>query len=257
MTGDAVISADGAEFAYNGGPAALSDVTLELAPGELVIVLGPNGGGKTTLFRALTGELIARRGSLAVSAAVAHLPQRDSSRVDFPVSALDVVLMGTLAERRFWSRPRRSDRARALVALERVGLAELAERTYGELSGGQRRRVLLARTIVGEAPILLLDEPLAGVDPQSAAVIRETLASLAADGRLVIEASHDIEHARIADRVICLAGRVVADGPPNAVLTDAVLRQTYAGELALISDGDGHALLATAEGCSHSHRAES
>jgi ABC-type Mn2+/Zn2+ transport system ATPase subunit len=255
MTAAPIVRARGVELAYNGAAPVLSDVTLDFFTGELVILLGPNGGGKTTLFRAISGELVPRAGSIEVADDVALLPQRDSSRIDFPVSALEVVLMGTLAERRFWVRARREERRRALAALGRVGLAGAENRTYGELSGGQRRRVLLARTIVGGAPVIALDEPLAGVDPQSAQVIRQTLRALADEGRLVIEASHDIEHARIADRVVCLAGAVVADGPPESVLTDAVLKATYAGELAVIKGDDGSSLVATSDHCGHDHGA--
>jgi manganese/iron transport system ATP-binding protein/manganese/zinc/iron transport system ATP- binding protein len=250
---NALVSAERATLSYDTGEPALDAVSIDLPPGELVILLGPNGGGKTTFFRALVGELQPAAGRFSVDSAVAYLPQYDGSRVDFPVSALDVVLMGTLSERRFWQRAGRRDKQRALAALERVGLKESAGRTYGELSGGQRRRVLLARTIVGGAQVIALDEPLAGVDPSSAEVIREALGALRDEGRLVIEASHDIEHARAADRVICLHRRVVADGAPDEVLTDATLRETYAADLAVISDADGRPLLATTDACGHDH----
>lgn len=253
MPSERLIHAEHATLAYDSGEPALTDLSVDLASGELVILLGPNGGGKTTFFRALVGELQPAHGEFAVASRVAYLPQHDNSRIDFPVSALDVVLMGTLSERRFWQRARRAEKQRALAALERVGLGESADRTYGELSGGQRRRVLLARTIVGGAEVIALDEPLAGVDPSSAEVIRATLGSLRDEGRLVIEASHDIEHARVADRVICLNGRVVADGAPGDVLTDATLRETYAADLAVITDADGRPLLATTDTCGHDH----
>lgn len=245
-----LVRAAAADFGYDDGKVVLRDVTLSLAAGERVILLGPNGGGKTTFFRALTGELVPLSGSFDVDGAVAHLPQHDRSRTDFPVSACDVVLMGTLSERRPWQRLRRSDRERALAALAQVGLQQSAERVYGELSGGQRRRVLLARTIIGRAPVVALDEPLAGVDPHSAEVIRTTLDSLRDSGRLVIESSHDIEHARSADRVVCLSGRIVADGPPEEVLTDGVLRETYAHDLTVIA-ADGGELIATTDNCGH------
>lgn len=251
---DVLVRAEHADLAYGTGAPVLSDISLALPGGEVVILLGPNGGGKTTLFRALTGEITPCAGRIDVVGAVSYLPQHDRSRVDFPVSALDVVQMGMISERRPWGRPRHDERERALTALDVVGLRERAGDTYGELSGGQRRRVLLARTIVGEAPVVLLDEPLAGIDPTSAEVIARALEALAADGRLILEASHDIERARTADRVICLAGRVVADGPPGSVLTGSVLRETYAGELALIDgDDDDGELVAVAEGCDDGH----
>lgn len=253
MPGSESVLAQNATLAYDSGEAALTDLSVSLPAGELVILLGPNGGGKTTFFRALVGELQPVSGSFVVTERVAYLPQHDGSRIDFPVSALDVVLMGTLSERRFWQRARRTEKQRALAALDRVGLAASANRTYGELSGGQRRRVLLARTIVGGAQVVALDEPLAGVDPSSAEVIRDALASLRDEGRLVIEASHDIDHARAADRVLCLNGRVVADGSPGEVLTDAVLRETYAADLAVITGADGQPLLATTDACGHDH----
>ncbi|MGH2907295.1 MAG: metal ABC transporter ATP-binding protein [Solirubrobacterales bacterium] len=241
-----LVVADGAALAYNGEP-VLADLSLELTAGQLVIALGPNGGGKTTFFKALTGEVSVVAGSLQLNGSIAYLPQYDSSRVDFPVSALDVVLMGTLRERPFWRRAGRSDKARALAALERVGLAARARDTYGELSGGQRRRVLLARTIVQDADVIALDEPLAGVDPASAEAIHATLAALRDEGRLVLVASHDVEHARAADNVLCLNGSLIASGIPGGCLTDDVLMQTYAADLTVVTSADGTPLFAAAE----------
>ncbi|MBK5230671.1 MAG: metal ABC transporter ATP-binding protein [Thermoleophilia bacterium] len=241
---NALIEARGAALAYPGAEEpALRGLDLTLSAGQLVILLGPNGGGKTTLFRGLMGELAPTVGSLRVTAPVAYLPQHDLSRTDFPVTALDVVLMGTLGERRPWQRPGRAERQRAHETLERVGLAERAGASFGELSGGQRRRVLLARTIVQRAPVILLDEPLAGVDPASAQAIDEVLRGLRDEGRLVLVASHDIEQAKRADRVLCLNGRLIAAGTPGAVLTEATLRATYAAELTLLpATGDADTL---------------
>lgn len=247
-----LISAKHASLAYFGGQPVVSEIDLELHAGELVIVLGPNGGGKTTLFRGLTGELPVAAGSLEVEAQVAHLAQHDGTRLDFPVSAREVVLMGTLANRRIWQRARRADRDAADAALALVGLAERASDSFGELSGGQRRRVLLARTIVSGAPILLLDEPLAGVDPSSGEVIKDALRQLADDGRLVVVASHDVDHARRADRVVCVNGRVVASGTPDEVLTEPILRATYADDLTVFHDDAGEPVFAATD-CHHDH----
>ena len=125
---------------YGSGPPALRDVTFAAAAGQSVCVLGPNGGGKTTLFRALLGELRPAAGTLRVAGRPAYLAQTERTRLDFPVSALDVALMGTLAGGRWWRPPRREARERAERALARVGLADRARVPFGELSGGERRR---------------------------------------------------------------------------------------------------------------------
>ena len=236
VASDPLVVTQGATFAYPGAAdqPTLAAVDIELFAGELVILLGPNGGGKTTLLRGIAGELEPVAGSISVHGPIAYLPQRDTSRVDFPVTALDVVMMGTIRERRLWVRAGRDERSRALDALNRVGLEAAAHTQYGRLSGGQRRRVLLARTIVHNAAVVLLDEPTAGVDPVSAEQIEAALLALKGEGRLVVVASHDIEHAKRADRVICLNRRVVAVGPPSVALTDASLRDTYAAELTML-----------------------
>lgn len=249
MPGDELILARDAALGYPGAEPVVTGLDLSLASSTFAVVLGPNGGGKTTLFRALSGELTPLAGELNVRAPLAYLPQYDGSRIDFPVSARDVVMMGLLSERSVWRRATRGDRRRAEDALERVGLGDRAGDTFGELSGGQRRRVLLARTIVGGARIVLLDEPLAGVDPASERVIRTALSGLRDEGRLVIEASHDIEHARSADRVVCINHRVIADGEPAEALTEDALRATYAHDLAVIGDGT----MITTDGCGEEH----
>ena len=127
-------------------------------------VLGPNGGGKTTLFNLLLGELPTLAGRIFAAGAFGYVPQTERSRLDYPVSALDVALMGTLSRIPWWRRPGRRGRAFARAALDRVGLGELADTQFGDLSGGQRQRVLVARALVQDAPILLLDEPFTGVD---------------------------------------------------------------------------------------------
>jgi ABC-type Mn2+/Zn2+ transport system ATPase subunit len=230
------VAAEGLSAGY-GGPPALRDVSFAAAAGQSVSVLGPNGGGKTTLFRALLGELRPDAGSLRVSGRPAYLAQADRTRLDFPVNALDVALMGTLAAGRWWRPPAREDRARAQAALGRVGLADRARVPFGELSGGQRRRALLARSLVQDAGVLLLDEPLSGVDPASAELIASVFDALRAEGRTLLVSTHDVASARTFDLVLCLNGRQVAFGPPAAVLTRETLEATYGRELIVLSDG--------------------
>jgi ABC-type Mn2+/Zn2+ transport system ATPase subunit len=229
-------------WATYGREPALRGVDFEARAGERLAVLGPNGGGKSTLFRVLLGDLPPLRGAFEGPARYASVPQTERSRLDYPADALDVALMGALARLPWWRRPGRADRARALAALGRVGLRERARTRFGELSGGQRQRVLIARALVQDAPVLLLDEPFSGVDVASAEVIERLLDELAVEGRAVLVATHDVEQARRWDRVLCLNGRQIAHGPAATVLTRAVLEETYgAAVVPLPLEGGGTA----------------
>jgi len=214
-----------------GGPPVLRDVSFAAQAGQRIAVLGPNGGGKTTLFRALLGELRPSAGTLRRPPRIGVVPQTERSRLDFPVSALDVALMGTLSTLPWWRRPGRADRERARAALADVGLADRAGRTFGDLSGGQRQRVLVARALVQDAPVLLLDEPYVGLDTPSVALLDDLLARLIGQGRALLIATHDVDQARHWERVLCLNRRQVAFGPPADVLTRATLEATYGAEL--------------------------
>ena len=165
------------------------------------------------------------------------MAQTERTRLDFPVTALDVALMGTLARGRWWLPPRRAERDAAAAALDRVGLADAAGIRFGELSGGQRQRALLARALVQDARVLLLDEPLSGVDPASATLIDGVFDELRAEGRTLLVASHDVESARSFDLVLCLNGRQVAFGPPaDDARPRATLEATYGHELIVLED---------------------
>ncbi len=223
---------------YAPGSEVLSGVDFALEPGTIAAVLGPNGGGKTTLFRAVLGELPVRRGTVELEGRPAYVPQTDRTRLDFPVSALDVVLMGAYGRTPAWRRVTRADRDAARHALDRVGLADRARRRFGALSGGQRQRVLLARALLQDSPVMLLDEPLSGVDAASAARIEAVFGDLAGEGRILLVATHDVEQARRWDRVICLHGEQIAFGPPREVLTTDVLRRTYGAELVVLAGGE-------------------
>jgi ABC-type Mn2+/Zn2+ transport system ATPase subunit len=222
---------------YAPGSEVLSDVEFALEPGTIAAILGPNGGGKTTLFRAMLGELPVRRGVVELEGRPAYVPQTDRTRLDFPVSALDVVLMGAYGRTPAWRRLSRADREAARRALDRVGLADLAGSRFGALSGGQRQRVLIARALLQDSRVLLLDEPLSGVDAASAARIEEVFEELRDEGRILLVATHDVEQARRWDRVMCVHGRQIAFGPPVQVLTTDVLRRTYGDELVVLEGG--------------------
>jgi ABC-type Mn2+/Zn2+ transport system ATPase subunit len=223
---------------YAAGADVITGVSFELEPGTIAAVLGPNGGGKTTLFRALLGELPVRRGTVHLPARPAYVPQTDRTRLDFPVSALDVVLMGAYGRTPAWRRLSRADRGAAAAVLERVGLGDRARRRFGDLSGGQRQRVLIARALLQDSAVILLDEPLSGVDAASAARIEALFAELRGEGRVLLVATHDVEQARRWDRVVCLHGEQVAFGAPADTLTTAVLTRTYGAELVVLPGGE-------------------
>jgi ABC-type Mn2+/Zn2+ transport system ATPase subunit len=220
---------------------ALDRVSFDVPPGEIVAVVGPNGAGKTTLFRAALGAIDPSSGSVTSAARPAYVPQSDDEELDYPVTALDVVLIGAY-RRRPWYRPLgRALRNEALDQLARVGLADRAGSQIGELSGGQRQRVLLARALLSQRPLLLLDEPLNGVDATTQEVIVSILAELRAEGRSMLIATHDLAMARrLSTYMLFLNQTVVAYGPAEQAFTPEVLRQTFAGSL-LVVPGDGEA----------------
>jgi ABC-type Mn2+/Zn2+ transport system ATPase subunit len=232
------VRVDGLAAGYGGEP-ALEHISFEAQAGQSVCVLGPNGGGKTTLFRVLLDELEPTAGRVELSGRPAYMAQTERTRLDFPVTALDVALMGTLATGRWWLPPRRPERDAAAAALERVGLADVAGVRFGELSGGQRQRALLARALVQDAPVLLLDEPLSGVDPASGTLIAGVFEELRSQGHALLVASHDVESARSFDLVLCLNRHQVAFGPPGDILNRAVLQATYGHELIVLDETAG------------------
>jgi ABC-type Mn2+/Zn2+ transport system ATPase subunit len=245
------VTAEDLSAGYGGRP-VLREVSFAAAAGQTVCVLGPNGGGKTTLFRALTGELAPLAGQVHLSGRPAYVAQTERTRLDFPVSAFDVALMGGLAHGRWWLPPPRAERAAARAALERVGLTGEGDVPFGELSGGQRQRALLARALVQDSPVLLLDEPLAGVDPASAKLIDAVFAELRGEGRTLLVSSHDVEGARGFDLVLCLNGRQVAFGPPAEALDRGTIEATYGREL-IVLDETGAARAVTIQHHEHEH----
>jgi ABC-type Mn2+/Zn2+ transport system ATPase subunit len=241
----ALATADSLAVGYDGHP-VLTGVSFDAQPGERIGVLGPNGGGKTTLFRAILGELAPLQGSVEVSTRAAIVAQTERSRLDFPVTALDVAAMGTVARLPWWRRPGRAERAQALEALAAVGLDKHAQRSFGDLSGGQRQRVLIARALVQEARLLLMDEPFTGLDALAAERLEDLIQELTSAGRSVLIATHDVEQARAWDRVLCLNRRQIAFGTPEEALTREALAATYGGAIVTLP-GTGERVLLPAD----------
>jgi ABC-type Mn2+/Zn2+ transport system ATPase subunit len=237
----ALLTVEGLAAGY-GGRAVIDELSFRVRRGERVGVLGPNGGGKTTLFRALLGTLPRLGGRFSAAGEFGYVPQTERSRLDYPVDALDVALMGALSRVPWWRPLGGAERRFAADALARVGLAGLERTHFGELSGGQRQRVLVARALVQDTAILLLDEPFTGVDRPSAELLARLLDELATEGRGVLIATHDVEQARDWDLVLCLNRRQVAFGPSRETLTREVLEETYGGSIVTLPSTNGEAV---------------
>jgi ABC-type Mn2+/Zn2+ transport system ATPase subunit len=203
---------------------AVQHVTTRVDPGKVVALVGPNGAGKSSLLRAIMG-LVPRDGRVLVhtrrpgSAGIAFVPQRADVDLHFPITVEQVVADGRRPFRAPWRRLRREDRATVQRALSTVGLDGLDRRTLSELSGGQVQRAFIARALAQDADLLLLDEPLSGIDAPTADALVDLLHTLAATGRAIVASTHDLAlvHRRFA-RCLLLNGRLLADGPPGEVL---------------------------------------
>jgi ABC-type Mn2+/Zn2+ transport system ATPase subunit len=219
-----------------GGNVIVEDATFAVLPGDLVAVVGPNGAGKSTLFSALLG-LLPSTGRIALQGDFAYVPQHGPAQLAFPVTALDVALMGAYRRVGLGRRIGRAERERALDALARVDLADRAKAPFGSLSGGQRQRVLLARALMQRGSVLLLDEPLSGVDVVSEEAIFTALAAERAEGRAVLIATHDLAFARErCTRALLINRRIHAYGEPHQALTSATLRAAYGERLVVLED---------------------
>jgi manganese/iron transport system ATP-binding protein len=235
-----------AALAYDRVP-VVEDVNGTVGRGQAVALIGPNGAGKTTLIKAVLGLVPVVRGSISVLGRspraarreVAYVPQADALDPEFPVSALQVVLMGRYPRIGWVRRPGRADRAVALAALDAVGLAGEAGTRFGILSGGQRQRALLARAIAQEPRLLLLDEPTNGVDAVSQQLLLAALGRLRENGAAVVVATHDLALAHLAYDEVCLLNRhQVGFGPVAQTLTPELLRAAYGGQ-AIELGGEG------------------
>ncbi|GBD15256.1 High-affinity zinc uptake system ATP-binding protein ZnuC [bacterium HR26] len=227
--------------AYREQP-ALWDVDLTVPSGVLLAIVGPNGAGKTTLLKAILGLLRPVAGQVLVFGQpveqqrrrISYVPQRGSVDWDFPTSVLDVVMMGTYGELGWIRRPGRRERERALAALDQVGMRELSDRQISQLSGGQQQRVFLARALVQDADIYLMDEPFQGVDALTERAIVTLLQQLRAQGKTVMAVHHDLQTVpEYFDWVMLLNVRRIACGPVTEVFNEQNLRLTYGGRFAM------------------------
>ncbi|MBI5957967.1 MAG: metal ABC transporter ATP-binding protein [Chloroflexi bacterium] len=237
---------------YN-GDRAVRNIAFEVCQGERVGVVGPNGAGKSTLFKALVG-LLPHQGAISILGApcqqshamVGYVPQHDALDLSFPVTVWDVVMMGRARQIGYILPPRKRDRESVHDALERVGMWDLRKRQIGELSGGQRRRVFIARALAQQARVLLLDEPFSGVDATAESDIFQVLDILRAEGVAVLLATHNlVQAATHYDKLLLLnAGQQIAFGPPGEIYTPAALAATFGDRIALWQDGGKYIVVA-------------
>lgn len=233
--------------AYRDQP-ALWDVDLTVPSGVLMAIVGPNGAGKTTFVKALLGLVHPAAGRILFFGEpyesrrqdVAYVPQRGSVDWDFPTSVLDVVMMGLYGRIGWIRRPGREERRLAHAALEKVGMDAFADRQISQLSGGQQQRVFLARALVQDADVYLMDEPFQGVDATTERAIIELLRELRARDKTLLVVHHDLQTVtEYFDHVMLLNVRRIASGPVDEVFTEENLRLTYGGRIAFLRGDAG------------------
>jgi ABC-type Mn2+/Zn2+ transport system ATPase subunit len=222
----------------HGNRVALAEVSLDIAGGTAVAVIGANGSGKSTLLRAIAGLQKPAAGTIDTGGAdVAMVLQTTTVEASLPITVLETVRMARAAVLGPWRRTRAEDREAVADAMARLEVTDLADRPLHELSGGQRQRVLVAQGLAQGAPILLLDEPVTGLDLVSRDVILGVIAEEALAGRVVCTSTHDLDEARRCDHVVLLATRLVAQGDPDEVLSEAHLREAFHGRVLRLPDG--------------------
>ncbi len=259
--GAPTVEVAGVTVRYN-GHLALDDVSFQLTQGERVAVVGPNGAGKSTLFQVISGVQQPTKGKVTVYGhgpdghiCIAYVPQRSQVDWSFPVNVADVVMMGRIGRLGpfRWPKPRDWDYVRG--CLEVVGMQGLADRQIGELSGGQQQRVFIARALAQEAELMLMDEPLTGLDVNSQEDIFHILEALRQRDVTVMVATHDLNLASERfDRLMLLNNRLLGIGQPDEVFTTERLMQAYGGHMRLVQTEEGLAALSdTCCGEGHHH----
>jgi zinc transport system ATP-binding protein len=244
-----LVEARGVSFAYPSSTFVVEDVDLTVRRGEFVALVGPNGSGKATLLRVLLGALQPMRGSVRLLGRppndvvdrwrIGYVPQRPTLAPDVPATVSEIVATGRLARRGWWRPLRTADIDAVDHAIESVGLADLADQPITQLSGGQQQRAFIARAFAGEPELLVLDEPIAGIDSESQRRYRESLVHLIRDhGAGVLLVSHELSAvADVIDSVIVLKRRVLFDGPPARLVDEGVSLGIHREDLPLWLEG--------------------
>ena len=234
----ALVRLAGVTYGY-GAAAVLEDVDLDVGGGEFVGIVGPSGAGKTTALRVIAGAVRPAHGRIERRAGLrmAYVPQVETINWSFPVTVRECVLMSRVGGRRLpWAS--RAERAEVAALLRRLDIGELGDRHIRELSGGQQQRVFIARALLGEPELLLMDEPTSGVDVRLRHELLHLLDDLHARGLAIVLTTHDLNGiAAHLPRVVCLNRRVIGDGVPHDVLTEDVLERTYGASMEVLVHG--------------------
>ncbi|MCR8641292.1 metal ABC transporter ATP-binding protein [Paenibacillus sp. N1-5-1-14] len=236
------LQVNGLTVAYQKKP-VLTDVTFEAPAGKLIGIVGPNGAGKSTLIKAALGLIPKLSGDVAFFGQsykmqrkqIGYVPQRESVDWDFPTNALDVVTMGRYGHLGLFKRPGKKEKDIAMHCLEKVGMADFANRQISQLSGGQQQRIFLARALAQDASLYFMDEPFVGVDAATEKAIIALLEDLKKQGKTVLVVHHDLSTVKeYFDWVMLLNESIIAYGPTEETFTHANLHQAYGGRLALL-----------------------
>jgi zinc/manganese transport system ATP-binding protein/zinc transport system ATP-binding protein len=248
-------------FGYGSAP-VLENVSLHLHDGQFAALVGPSGAGKTSLLKLILGSLRATRGTITVGGRrvdggqaqqVGYVPQVETVNWNFPVTVEQVVIMGRVRKSSWWPWPSPEDRRQMRSVLERLEIGDLAGRHIRDLSGGQQQRVFLARALIAQPDLLVLDEPTSGVDMRTAETVLHLLAHLNQQGITILMTTHDLNAAAAhVPWVICLNRTVIAEGQPETVFTEETLNRTYQGDMIVVRQ-DG-LLLVHQRPHPHTHR---
>ncbi len=258
-----ILSLKGISVLFNNTP-ALDNISFELQKGERMAIIGPNGAGKSTLFNVISGVLNPSRGQVKIyghkpgqHTCIAYVPQRSQVDWEFPVNVTDVVMMGRVSKLGLFRWPKRKDWHYVQESLEWVGIPHLAKRQIGELSGGQQQRVFIARALAQEAELMLMDEPLTGLDIKSQEDIFVILDKLRRHKVTILVATHDLNlAAERFDRLMLLNRQLIGLGQAAEVFTHELLNRAYSGQLRLLDTPNGTLVIndtCCGHGKEHSH----
>jgi manganese/iron transport system ATP-binding protein len=236
------ITAQDVAVTYRNGHTALRAASFEIPTGTITALVGVNGAGKSTLFKAIMGFVPVASGSISILGmpvaealkqnSVAYVPQSEEVDWSFPVLVEDVVMMGRYGHMNFLRRPKPADHAAVTEALARVGMTDFRTRQIGELSGGQRKRVFLARALAQDGKVVLLDEPFTGVDVKTEDAIIQLLRDMRDEGRVMLVSTHNLGSVpEFCDRTVLVKGTVLAYGPTETTFTQANLQEAFGGVL--------------------------